>query len=192
LQQPDGGWEYQSGFGTDGASTAWAIQALLGDDAVVSAGLNFLTGLQEASGGVQYQAGFGAGTFTSAYALTALAQVPFPVGNFEGTFEEPQEPPVDQEDPTDPPTQDDEGEVLGEDNTDDEGGVLAATTLPDTGFEAVAPTTSLNTQETQTSSNTRLFLLLGTVVMGMGFGVSYLVKRLERHGKSERTIYEKT
>src|SRR3990167_1785621 len=55
LQQADGGFEYQSGFGTDGASTAWVVQALIGEDTAVTNGLNFLAGLQDASGGVQYQ-----------------------------------------------------------------------------------------------------------------------------------------
>lgn len=190
-QNPDGGWGYAGSGFSDGASTAWALQALLGDDSVVSSGLNFLVSLQDASGGVQYQAGFGADSFTSAYALSALAQVAFPVSSFEGTFEEPQEPPVDPDPSPEPPADDDEGEVLSENNNDD-GDVLAASVLPNTAAGSLFPDI-FPTQETaqQSSSLNPYLLALGMVVTTVGFVVSFTVKRLERYGKSERKVYEK-
>ncbi|MDP2671691.1 MAG: terpene cyclase/mutase family protein [bacterium] len=141
LQQADGGWEYQTGFGTDAASTAWVIQAVLGDDIVVSNGLNFLVSKQGQNGGID--GGFGIDTFTSSNSLTALAQKSFPVMVFEGTFEEP-----NQEEPNQP-TQPDENEPGNENNdpgsdnnedpkvtgSDKDGEVLAADTLPNTGFD---------------------------------------------------------
>jgi len=140
LQQPDGGWEYQASFGTDGASTSWVIQAILGNDNQVEDGLNFLTSLQDVSGGVQYQAGFGADTFTSGYALSAFAQNPFPVGAFQESQDDSDDP-QDQDDqdlqsPGDnsqSASDDDDGKVLAAVTSNDDGQVLAAT-LPDTGI----------------------------------------------------------
>ena len=142
LQQADGGWEYQSGFGTDGVSTAWVIQAILGNDNEVGDGLNFLVSLQDSSGGVQYQTGFGADTFTSGYALSAFGQKAFPIGIFEGNIEEPQDDNQDEDkqetqDPvsTNQNRSDDDGEVLAAVSLKDNGDALA-TTLPDTGISS--------------------------------------------------------
>jgi len=155
LQQPDGGWEYQSGFGTDGASTAWAIQAILGNSSEIEDGLAFLASLQDSSGGVQYQSGFGADTFTSSYALSAFAQRSFPVGEFSGTYEQPQNEPkqTDQNQnnqQNSSASQDDSpGQVLAASTSNNNGKVLAAT-LPDTGIEALIP--KVNDEKSLTSA----------------------------------------
>ena len=181
LQQADGGWEYQSGFGTDAASTAWVIQALIGEDSAVTGGLNFLVGLQVASGGVQYQAGFGADTFTSSYALAAFAQVAFPVGIFQEEFEEiPQEP--NDEEPTQEPASDDEGKVLSASDTRDDGRVLAAS-LPNTGISAALPVEPFEPGINNRNKNNQLnlFLIIGISLISLGIVGRLIARRYRRN-----------
>lgn len=181
LQQADGGWEYQSGFGTDGASTAWVIQAILGNDNEVGDGLNFLVSLQDSSGGVQYQTGFGADTFTSGYALSAFGKKAFPTGIFEGNIEEPQDDNQDEDkqetqDPvsTNQNRSDDDGEVLAAVSSKDGGDVLA-TTLPDTGISSNFSPVNISSDQSPINQKDAggkflgLFLALGSGLILVGF-----------------------
>ena len=185
LQQADGGWEYQSGFGTDAASTAWVIQALIGEDSAVTVGLNFLVGLQEASGGVQYQAGFGADTFTSGYALAAFAQTPYPVGIFQEEFEEiPQEPTNEEpnQDSEEQASDDDEGKVLSASDTRDDGRVLAAS-LPNTGISAALPVEPFEPGINNRNKNNQLnlFLIIGISLISLGIVGRLIARRYRRN-----------
>jgi len=81
AQQPNGGWEWQAGFGSDTNSTALAIQALvsfgepLTSSAIIS-GLNYLKSAQNADGGFTYDPtspwGTASDTDSTAYAVQAL------------------------------------------------------------------------------------------------------------------------
>lgn len=79
-QQPDGGWEWQTGFGTDSNTTALAVQTLVAAGSPVTAteiisGLAFLKRAQMADGGFAYDPAapeFGADANSTAYALMAL------------------------------------------------------------------------------------------------------------------------
>ncbi|HSX57642.1 MAG TPA: prenyltransferase/squalene oxidase repeat-containing protein [Candidatus Saccharimonadales bacterium] len=133
-QNPDGGWGY-AGLGfSDAASTAWAMLVTLGDDSATTAALDFNVTKQDASGGID--GGFGVDTYTSANSLIAFGQKAFPIGAFDGIFQEnenPREEPVSTPsakpaDPNNPP-----GQVLAANTSSDQNGqVLAA--LPDTGI----------------------------------------------------------
>jgi hypothetical protein len=77
---PDGGWEWQAGFGADTNTTALAIQALIAtgtpvSDTVVLDALDFLKSAQQENGGFSYdQAGeFGSDANSTAYVLQAIA-----------------------------------------------------------------------------------------------------------------------
>ena len=79
--QPDGGWEWMTGFGSDSNSTALAIQALVGAGEPVSAtevisGLVYLASTQNADGGFSYDANAPAtrqsDTNSTAYVVQAL------------------------------------------------------------------------------------------------------------------------
>lgn len=80
-QQPDGGWEWQPGFGTDTNSTAVAVQTLLATGYPVTAtevvsGLAFLKSAQVAGGGFLYDPAApqnGADANSTAYVLMALS-----------------------------------------------------------------------------------------------------------------------
>jgi hypothetical protein len=179
-QNQDGGWGYAGTGNSDGASTAWAIQALIGEDSHVSSGLAFLAGLQEQSGGVQYQAGFGADTFTSGYALSAFSQKAFPVKIFTDIIVDPEVPEAtDTPQPNDPPTN-----PRADDGDEEQGDVLAAVSgaLPDTGIKAenLVPEIAKN----NTASNESYWLTVSLVVALAGFVVKYIVIRLSyREGK---------
>ncbi|MDP2720945.1 MAG: prenyltransferase/squalene oxidase repeat-containing protein [bacterium] len=180
LQQPDGGWEYQSGFGTDAASTAWVVQALISEDSAVTAGLNFLASLQDASGGVAYQAGFGADTFTSSYALAAFAQVAYPVGIFQGEFEEDPGQPTSEETNQDGDEQasDDEGRVLSASDSSEDGKVLAAS-LPDTGVSSALPVEALeqDLSDNEKGNQINIFLIIGIGLIIVGAIASLIARR---------------
>lgn len=190
LQQPDGGWEYQASFGTDGASTSWVIQAILGNDNQVENGLNFLASLQDTSGGVQYQSGFGADTFTSGYALSAFAQKPFLIEIFQESHDDPDDPP-DQDDQDSanpgnnpPPTSDDGGKVLAATDSGDDGQVLA-TTLPDTGTSYAPSAIDLGILAgSPKDDHLRFFgsfLALGSGLMLMGVSIRYFNNRIKNY-----------
>jgi hypothetical protein len=77
LQQPDGGWEFLPGFGTDNNTTSFVLQGLLAagvptGNLSVRNGLAFLGGLQEPSGGFSYSAEFDAEPSSTALAIQAL------------------------------------------------------------------------------------------------------------------------
>ena len=80
-QQPDGGWEWQPGFGTDTNSTAVAVQTLVAAGYPVTAtevvsGLAFLKSAQVAGGGFLYDPAMpenGADANSTAYVLMALS-----------------------------------------------------------------------------------------------------------------------
>lgn len=194
LQQADGGWEYQSGFGTDGASTAWVIQAILGNDSEVEEGLNFLASLQDVSGGVHYQTGFGADTFTSGYALSAFGQKAFPVGIFDGKAEESQDDGQDEDQQETPrPTNDnvnssdEDGEVLAA-STSEDSEVLVAT-LPDTGIVSDYQTSAVKfdyVSENQKDPRLSFFGLL--LVLGSGLVISGVILRHVFNQKMEYDI----
>lgn len=81
LAQPNGGWEWAPGMGTDSNSTALALQALVAageplNSPVISNGLNFLRSAQNADGGFTYTPGSSSGTASdadsTAYSIQAL------------------------------------------------------------------------------------------------------------------------
>ncbi len=80
-QMPDGGWEWQGGFGTDTNTTALAVQTLLAAGYPVSStqvvsGLAFLKSGQTPDGGFVYDPAapdYGADANSTAYVLMALA-----------------------------------------------------------------------------------------------------------------------
>jgi hypothetical protein len=80
-QQPDGGWEWQGGFGTDTNTTALAVQTLLAagypvTSTEVVSGLAFLQNSQVAGGGFVYDPAMpenGPDANSTAYALMALS-----------------------------------------------------------------------------------------------------------------------
>lgn len=84
LQQPNGGWEWGVGWGTDTNSTALALQALIAagksptSTAVIS-GLNYLKQAQNSDGGFPYDPaspyGTDSDTNSTAYAVQALLAV---------------------------------------------------------------------------------------------------------------------
>lgn len=82
-QQPDGGWEWQPGFGTDTNTTAVAVQTLVAAGYPVTAtevvnGLAFLKRAQVAGGGFVYDPAApenGADANSTAYVLMALSAV---------------------------------------------------------------------------------------------------------------------
>ena len=82
-QQPDGGWEWQPGFGTDTNTTAVAVQTLVAAGYPVTAtevvsGLAFLKSGQVAGGGFVYDPAApenGADANSTAYVLMALSAV---------------------------------------------------------------------------------------------------------------------
>ena len=131
-QQVAGGWD--AGFGTNAGSTAWSVLAILGDDSAVTNGLNFIIGKQDVSGGID--GGFGADTYTSANSLIAFGQKAFPVGEFDGTFEQPIPEPQPQPEPN---QNDTEGRVLAANTTNSDQGKVLAATLPNTGIDATIP-----------------------------------------------------
>ncbi len=189
LQQTNGGWEYQSGFGTDGASTAWVVQAVLGNDSEVEDGLNFLVSLQDTSGGVQYQAGFGADTFTSGYALNAFAQKAFPVGEFTGTFTQPSTNPGDNQNSNDQNNQDQNQNnqdnqnqsINTSQNNNKQGQVLAASILPDTGIapslDSLVPTLDYKNEPIKIN----YFLLASLIALEAGLVLRLVASRLEKN-----------
>ncbi|MEX0616397.1 MAG: prenyltransferase/squalene oxidase repeat-containing protein [Candidatus Woykebacteria bacterium] len=187
-QNPDGGWSFTPGDTSDASSTAWGIQAMLGDDMVVSNALNFLVSLQNLDGSVSWMSGFGGDTFTSAYALSAFAQRAFPVGAFTQEFPgDPGQVPGNQ-DPQDgeeenPRDSDDDGDVLSATDTNDDGKVLAAT-LPDTGI-AYEPKSMVRALDqpfgSQKDSRLRffgLFLALGSSSALAGVSLRCVYKKL--------------
>jgi hypothetical protein len=81
LAQPNGGWEWQPGFGTDTNTTALALQALIATgeprtSTVVTQGLAYLRSAQNADGGFTYDPNSPWGTDSDSnsttYALQAL------------------------------------------------------------------------------------------------------------------------
>lgn len=80
-QQPDGGWEWQAGFGSDTNTTAVAVQALVAagqpvDSSAVFSGLAFLKSGQTEDGGIVYDPSKpeqGADANSTAYAIQAIA-----------------------------------------------------------------------------------------------------------------------
>lgn len=185
LQRPDGGWEYQAGFGSDSASTAWVVQSLIGEDTVVTNGLNFLANLQDNSGGIQYQAGFGSDTFTSSYALSAFAQKAFPIGVFDGDIGEDPDQQIPPANLSEIPKQnnDKEGEVLSA-STNESGEVLAEV-LPDTGIstnlrEIDSVHNDSNSSDSQ-SQNTLFLAIFGLIMITFGFVIKYLVVRTQEN-----------
>lgn len=81
AQQPNGGWEWQSGFGSDTNSTALAIQALVSSgepitSSVIISALNYLKSAQNADGGFTYDPnstwGTASDTNSTAYVVQAL------------------------------------------------------------------------------------------------------------------------
>lgn len=80
AQLPEGGWEWQGGFGPDTNTTALAIQALIATGTPVTAtevvnGLAFLKSAQQEDGGFAYDlaGGFGSDANSTAYVVQALA-----------------------------------------------------------------------------------------------------------------------
>lgn len=187
AQNPDGGWPYSPGGTSDGSSTAWGVQAMLGDDAVVSAGLTFLTTLQNPDGSVSWMSGFPGDTFTSSYALGAFAQKSFPVGVFEDEFqEEPGEEPTDetigpgqdtQQEETTVPS-DEEGKVLSVVDTKEEGKILAAV-LPNTGIDSAIPVFDKTIGEVSTTQSRTLNLtfIIGVSLILGGIVLNYVSRR---------------
>lgn len=167
-QNPDGGWGY-AGLGfSDAASTAWSMLVVLDDDSKTTAALDFLVSKQDSSGGID--GGFGVDTYTSANSLIAFGQKAFPVGSFDGTYQEPTDP--DQEQPvppTNPPTAPNNppGQVLAANTNTDQNGVVLAT-LPDTGIAAsgIDLPRSLPTKN-QKQANYLLLTALGTLASGL-------------------------
>jgi hypothetical protein len=79
---PEGGWEWQAGFGADSNTTALAIQALIAAGEPVTAtevvsGLAFLRSVQQPDGGFAYDASgqSGSDANSTAYAIMALRAV---------------------------------------------------------------------------------------------------------------------
>jgi hypothetical protein len=81
LTQPDGGWEWNTGFGSDTNSTALAIQVLIQNgepntSSVIINGLNYLKSAQNTDGGFTYQPDSEYGTDSdsnsTAYAVQAI------------------------------------------------------------------------------------------------------------------------
>jgi len=81
AQQPNGGWEWQSGFGSDTNSTALAIQALVSSgesvtSSVIISALNYLKSAQNDDGGFTYDPnstwGTDSDTNSTAYVVQAL------------------------------------------------------------------------------------------------------------------------
>lgn len=78
MSQPDGGWEWQPGFGSDSNTTALAVQALIAagepatSTAVVS-GVAYLKSAQNADGGIGYIPGSDSDTNSTAWAVQALS-----------------------------------------------------------------------------------------------------------------------
>ncbi len=122
-QNSDGGWGYSGTGNSDADSTPWVVQGFLGSNTVITNGLNFLVSMQDSSGGVQYQAGSGADTYTSANALIAFGQKAFPVGSFDGTYQEPAPQPVASSSAT----------LVSSPGNSANGKVLSASVLPNTG-----------------------------------------------------------
>ena len=79
-QQPDGGWEWQAGFGADTNTTAVAVQALIAagqpvSSTAIAGALAFLKSAQTADGGIVYDPRtpeFGADANSTAYAIQAI------------------------------------------------------------------------------------------------------------------------
>lgn len=131
TQDASGGWD--NGFGVNAGSTAWSVLGILADDSAVENALNYIVSKQDSSGGID--GGFGVDTYTSANSLIAFGQTAFPVGSFDGTFEEPEDPDGEQTIPPtqNPPTdQNPPGQVLAANTSVQNGQVLAA--LPNTGI----------------------------------------------------------
>lgn len=183
-QNQDGGWGYAGTGNSDGASTAWAIQALIGEDSHVSSGLAFLAGVQEQNGGVQYQAGFGADTFTSSYALSAFAQKSFPVKIFTDIIVDPEVPEATPTPAPNPPSQNTRPDT----SLEEDGDVLAAATggLPDTGIKPTDISQEFANKTNERSEN--FWIVLSLVVSLAGFVVHYIVIRLSH---KERYLNEK-
>ncbi len=177
-QNPDGGWGY-AGLGfSDAGSTAWAMQVVLGNDSKTTDALNFIVSKQDANGGID--GGFGVDTYTSANSLIAFGQKAFPVGSFDGTFQEPNNP--DQEQPVPPtdnlPTTPPPGRVLSATSsaTTENGQVLAATTLPDTGIaDSFVPGSPVVDQPTVNK-----LLLSALVMLEAGLILKLLAGRLKK------------
>jgi hypothetical protein len=79
LQQPDGGWEWAIGQGTDTNSTALALQALIaaGEPAtssVITSGLNYLEDAQNEDGGFPYSPDSPWGTASDANSTAYVVQ----------------------------------------------------------------------------------------------------------------------
>jgi hypothetical protein len=86
AQQPNGGWEWQAGFGSDTNSTALAIQALVSvgepvtSSAIVS-GLNYLKSAQNLDGGFTYDPASPWGTASDANSTAYIIQALLAVGH---------------------------------------------------------------------------------------------------------------
>jgi hypothetical protein len=93
LQQPNGGWEYSSGLGTESDITALALQALVAagepvSNTVVTRGLAYLKTAQNADGGfTEFQGGASEADSTAwiIQALLATGQDPTAAGWSEGS-----------------------------------------------------------------------------------------------------------
>jgi hypothetical protein len=77
LQQPDGGWEFLPGFGTDTNTAAMVIQALVAagmapDDPVIVDGLGYLATAQNTDGGFGFLAGEPSDPNSTAVIIQAL------------------------------------------------------------------------------------------------------------------------
>jgi hypothetical protein len=77
LQQPDGGWEFLPGFGTDGNTTTFILQALLAaevpaSDPVIADGLDYVATTQNADGGFGFLPAEPSDANSTAFALQAL------------------------------------------------------------------------------------------------------------------------
>ena len=77
LQQPDGGWEFLPGFGTDTNTSSIVLQGLLAagvpaDDASVQDGLAYLAASQMPDGGFSYSPQFEADPSSTALAIQTL------------------------------------------------------------------------------------------------------------------------
>jgi len=77
--QSDGGWEWNTGFGSDSNTTALAVQALIAGGETPAAtevisGMNFLKNSQNTDGGFYYSDGWGteSDTNSTAYAVQAI------------------------------------------------------------------------------------------------------------------------
>lgn len=86
---PEGGWEWQAGFGPDSNTTSLAIQALVAAGEPVTStevvsGLAFLRTLQQPDGGFAYDANTqGSDTNSTAYAMMAIAAAGQDPGSLE-------------------------------------------------------------------------------------------------------------